>query len=174
MIITIGGPPGSGKTTVARLLSERLGMELKIIGEFFRSMAGQRGLSLAEFGEVASKDTNIDTDIDKRTVELARQGNLILEGRLAGAMVKKQDVLSYSIWLDADLETRAKRIGKREEGDIKEIMKQIEEREQCEAKRYMDIYGIDLHDKNVYDLVIDTSDLPPEKIVDIILDLLMG
>ncbi|MDO9098990.1 MAG: AAA family ATPase, partial [Candidatus Methanoperedens sp.] len=35
MIITISGPPGSGKSTLSGLLSARLGMELVSMGDVF-------------------------------------------------------------------------------------------------------------------------------------------
>jgi len=170
MIITIGGPPGSGNTTVARMLSKKLGREVFIIGEIFRSLAKKRGLTLAEFGEIASKDHSIDLEIDKKTVEIAKKGDLILEGRLAGVMLQKNNIPSFKVWLDADISTRAERIAKREGKDAEQIMKNILGREQCESKRYMDIYGIELGNRLVYDLVIDTSNISPEEIVDIILD----
>lgn len=169
MIITIGGPPGSGKTTVARLLSEELDKELVVIGEIFRSQANDRGCTLAEFGDIASENHSIDLEIDKKTVEIAKKGDIILEGRLAGVMLSKNNIPSFKIWLDADLETRAWRIANREGEDIKEIENRIKEREQCEKKRYMDIYGITLNDRNIYDMVINTSDITPEKIVEIIM-----
>ena len=42
------------------------------------------------------------------------------------------------------------------------------EREDCEADRYRSWYGIDLKDMSVYDLVLDTSALTPQQIVDVI------
>ena len=170
MIITIGGPPGSGKTTVARMLSEKLNMELVVIGELFRKMAKERGLSLVEFGEVASKDHTIDLMIDKRTVDLAQRGNIVLEGRLAGVMMRTQNIPSFKIWLDANVKERAKRIAERENENPEAIIKRIEGREQCEKERYRVIYEIDYDDRFIYDLVIDTSDITPEEIVKIILD----
>lgn len=172
MIITIGGPPGSGKTTVAKLLSDILGKDVVVIGEIFRSLAKERGYTLAEFGEIATKDHSIDLEIDKRTVEIAKKGGLILEGRLAGVMLQKNDIPSFKVWLDADIETRAERIAKRNGGDIKEVVKRIQEREECEKKRYEDIYGITLDNMDIYDLVIDTSDISAEEVVNIILDML--
>ncbi len=170
MILTVGGPPGSGKTTIARMLSEKLGLELVVIGDIFRAMAKERGLSLAQFGDVAAQDHTIDLMIDKRTVDLAQKGNLVLEGRLAGVMMRTQKIRSFKIWLDAALEERAKRIAERENQDPKAIITRIEERQRCEKERYSVIYDIDFDDRFIYDLVIDTSDITPEDIVKIILD----
>ncbi len=39
MRITISGPPGSGKTTACKLLSERLGLEMVVFGRIFRELA---------------------------------------------------------------------------------------------------------------------------------------
>ena len=49
MIATVSGPPGSGKTTASRLLSEKLGYPLVYVGNIFREMAKERGMSLADF-----------------------------------------------------------------------------------------------------------------------------
>jgi cytidylate kinase/H/ACA ribonucleoprotein complex subunit 4 len=170
MMITIGGPPGSGKTTVAKLLSKELGKEIVVIGEIFRSLAKERGYTLAEFGEIASKDHSIDQEIDKRTLEMAKKGDFILEGRLAGIMLQKNDIPSFKVWLDADVHIRAQRIANREGGDVNDIVKRILDREQCEKIRYENIYGINLDEKDIYDLVINTSNISAEEVMKIILN----
>jgi predicted cytidylate kinase len=172
MIITIGGPPGSGKTTVAKLVSKELDLEIVVIGEVFRSIAKERGCTLAEMGEIASKDHSIDSKIDEQTIKIAQKDNIVLEGRLAGVMLHKNNIPSFKVWLDADPIVRAQRIGKREGGDMEALAKRIQEREDCEKKRYMDIYGISLEDKTIYDLIINTSDITPEDIAEIILDMI--
>jgi cytidylate kinase len=48
------------------------------------------------------------------------------------------------------------------------------EREECEAERYRSWYGIDLKDMSVYDLVVDTSKLIPEEIVELIVSRMGG
>ena len=165
MLVTIGGPPGSGKTTVGRLLAERLGCPFQSVGEVFREMACERGLSLAEFGALAERDHAIDRELDERVVAMAK-GDMVVEGRLAAQMLSKGKVPVFKIWLDAPIGVRARRIAQREGGDAKKILKEIRARERSEAKRYREIYGIQLGDTKSYDLVLDSSSLRPEQLVE--------
>ena len=84
MIITVGGLAGTGTTTTAELLSEKLGIPFVSSGSIFRAMAEEKGMSVLEFSEFAESNDKIDKEIDKRQAELAKSSeNLILEGRLS-------------------------------------------------------------------------------------------
>jgi len=83
-------------------------------------------------------------------------------------------MVAFKVYLDADPQVRAARILEREKGDLKTATEEMLEREKCEDVRYSQWYGIDVNDKSVYDLIVDTSDVPPEKVVDIILKKLEG
>ncbi|PNX46571.1 MAG: cytidylate kinase, partial [Thermoplasmata archaeon M11B2D] len=48
--ITISGLPGTGKTTIARLLEKHLGLRYVYSGEIFRKLAKKHRMSLEEFG----------------------------------------------------------------------------------------------------------------------------
>lgn len=154
MIITVSGLPGSGTTTVSNLLAKRYSMEMISAGEVFRTLAKERCVSLAEFGEMAEKDDSIDIQIDKRQQEIAAtRDNIILEGRLAGHMAP----LALKVWLKAPVEVRVQRIVGRESTSFGQAMKETLEREASESLRYREIHGIDIGDLSIYDLVIDSN-----------------
>jgi len=95
---------------------------------------------------------------------LDQSGNVLLEGRLTGPMLKRNGVPAFQVWLDAPLKVRAERISKRDGLSIPSAVAATQAREKVEWDRYFEIYGIDLRDTGGYDLVIDTSDKTPEAI----------
>jgi predicted cytidylate kinase len=171
--ITISGTPGSGKSTVAKILEEKLGLDYIYSGLIFRELAKEHNMSLEEFGKYCEENREIDKEIDNRQLKILRKGNIILEGRLAGWIAYKNKIKAFKISINADLKIRAIRIVNRENGNVKDRKKEIMMREKSEAKRYKKYYNIDLQDKSIYDLVIDSGDKTPEEIVDIILEKLV-
>jgi CMP/dCMP kinase len=164
VIVTVGGLPGAGKTTVAKKVAEELGIKHVNIGEIFRGLAEARAMTLEEFGYFAQKNPDVDKSIDAKTLELAKGGNVLLEGRLTGPMLKRNGVQALQVWLDAPLKVRAERVAKRDGLSFASAVAATQAREKSEWDRYFEIYGIDLRDTKGYDLVIDTSDKTPEAI----------
>lgn len=158
MLITVSGLPGSGTTTISKLLAEHYELELISSGEIFRRLAKQRGMSLSEFGALAEKDASIDLEIDRNQKAIAHsQDNIVLESRLAGHMAEGvPNVLK--IWIKAPKLLRVQRIQKREKTlSFDEELEKTTEREKSETLRYKKYYGIDIEDLSVYDIVIDSS-----------------
>jgi len=168
--ITISGTPGSGKSTVGKLLKKKLETRYVYSGKIFRETAKKYNMSLEEFGKYCEKNKEIDQELDRRQLKILQKGDVILEGRLAGWIAHRNKISALKIMLDADIETRAKRIVKREEGDTKKRKKEILNREKSEANRYKNYYNIELKDTSIYDLVIDSTDKESEEIVEIILE----
>ena len=171
MRITISGPPGSGKTTLCGMLSETLGLRAVVFGQVFRQMAAEKGMTLGEFGALAEKDPSIDAGIDERIVETARANpDIILESRLSAYMLTRNGIPAFRIYLDASPEVRMSRIGVREDKDMGTAVQETIDRQKSEATRYMKYYNIDIGDKSVYDLILDTAEYTPEQELGIILD----
>jgi len=166
LIITLGGLPGSGKTTVARILADKLKMEYINAGDIFRNLAAKKGMTLEEFGFFAERNPNIDKAIDKKLLEIARRDNVILEGRLAGIMLELNDVEALKVWLEAPLDVRVKRISGRDIKSMEASLADTQVREKSEWDRYYNIYHVDIRDLSVYNLVIKTQDRTPEDIAD--------
>ncbi len=167
MRLTISGLPGSGTTTVAKLLSKELSLELISAGAVFRQMAAEKKLPLEQFSEMAETNDDFDRVIDERQREEAMKSeNAIVEGRLSGFIVPDADL---KIWLKAPVEIRAKRITVREKITYDEALHAMKSRERSEYKRYKQFYGLNLDDLSIYDLVIESSRWNEDDIVAMIL-----
>jgi len=173
MIITISGKPGSGKSTVAKLVAKRLKLKHYSIGDFMREIAKEKGISLLELGRVAEKKRWVDEELDKRQIELGKkEDNFVIDSRLGFHFIPK----SIKVFLDVKLGEAAKRIfsckrkGEKENLSLEKTMKNVKKRIRSERLRYKKYYGLDCYNRKHYDVVVDTSEIPAEvvsrKIVD--------
>jgi predicted cytidylate kinase len=171
MRIAISGPPGSGKTTICMLVANRLDYDFILVGQIFRQMAIERMLNLETFGRLAEEDETIDKELDERMLALAKANeNIVLDGRLSGPILKGRKVSVFAVYIDATEQVRADRIARREGKDVQLVLKEMHLRERSERKRYMAYYGIDLSDRSIYDLWLDSSNMPAEKIADTVIE----
>jgi predicted cytidylate kinase len=167
MKVTISGLPGSGTSTAAELLRDTLNYELVSAGQIFRSIAKDRDMSLAEFSKYAEENFEVDRELDRRMLQFAStRDDLILEGRLTGVFATKKGIDAVKVWLKTDAQVRAQRIADREGQDVKKALKEMLAREKSEQTRYKEIYGIDLQNETMYDLVIDSGIHRPPQIVE--------
>lgn len=178
MLITVSGLPGSGTSTISRLLAESYELELISSGEVFRRIAKEKGMTLSEFGAMAEKDPSIDLAIDKNQRAIIRsQDNVVLESRLAGHMAMGVPNV-IKIWMKSPLPVRVKRIQKREKTSSFEVeFEKTVEREKSEALRYKNYYNIDISDLSIYDIVIDSEKWNQYQALDILrvaIDFLIG
>ncbi|MEM2124964.1 MAG: AAA family ATPase [Candidatus Methanosuratincola sp.] len=162
-LVTISGPPGSGKSHCASRLAELYRVPHHSAGSIFRSIAKEKGISVEELSRISASDPSIDREIDLRTEEYAKSGNCILEGRLVSWF--SGDLPKLSFYLTAPFEVRARRIAEREGIPLEEAIKRTKERQESERQRYLSIYGIDISDLSGYDFVVNTSIWGKDEIV---------
>lgn len=180
MRITISGIPGSGKTTVAKELAKRLNLKHYYMGGIRRKLAKEKGMTLDEFNKLGEKDPYTDKIVDDYLVKLGKtEDNFIAEGRTAAYFIPN----SIKIFMDVDLYVGAERIlkdihekGKQEERNeiaaqnIEEEVKRLEDRINSDKLRYKKYYNIDIFDRKMYDIWIDTSYMTSNQVIDKILE----
>ena len=155
MIITVSGPHGTGKSTYAARLAEALHVRHVSAGALFRRIAKEKRIPLEELGEKALEDPSIDKLVDERTMMEAEEGNVVVDGQLAGWVLKDRSDLR--IYLTAPEDVRLERIAKRDKVAVEEARVQTEQRESVQRERYSRHYGYQVEDRSIYHLVLDTS-----------------
>lgn len=174
MIITISGPPGSGKNTVADALAKKLNYKHYSMGDIRRKMAQDRGMTIADFNKLGEKEFFTDKEVDGYQTELGKkEDNFIVDGRLSYHFIPN----SLKIFLDVTLEVGAKRIfGAKRKGEefknLDEAIASVKSRVQSDKARYKKYYNLDYTDKSQYDYVVDTTNLSVDGVVNKILSMI--
>ncbi|MCD6547318.1 MAG: cytidylate kinase family protein [Nanoarchaeota archaeon] len=158
--ITVSGKTGVGKTVISKTLAKIFKLKHVSAGDIFRAEAKRRKLALEEFSKI--REPEIDIELDKRTLELAKKGNVVLNGRLTGWVAG--DNADIRMWVKAPMRLKAKRVAKRDKLTIKEAKEKIKKRDEYDAKVYKKLYGIDINDTSIYNLIITNGDIPLEKL----------
>jgi len=107
MIISIAGAIGSGKSTIGKILSDKMGWPRYNMGDVWRETARQKGMTLAELQKLSETDFKVDKEVDGYVKKLgATKDNFIIEGRLAWLFIPH----SLKIYLDVSEDEAARRI----------------------------------------------------------------
>jgi len=182
MIITISGNAGSGKSTVASMLVDKLSAKRIYVGGIRREMARKMRMDLAEFNKYGETHPETDIDVDNKIRDEARLLDgvgeiVIVEGRTQYYFLPE----SFKVFIKVDPMVGAQRIfldlkenkDKRNEDNVstlEQVEKSIEKRQKSDAKRYKKYYSIDPYNEKNYDLVIDSSKVTPEQVCEKIIE----
>ena len=166
--IVVNGDLGSGKSTMSTLLAQRLGIRRISVGDLYRELARQRGVSALELNLHAELDDKIDHYVDRLQSDIAMSGErLVVDSRLAWFFF--HDALK--VHLITDPAVAAHRVLGRPESSVEsyssavEARERLAERSESERVRFIERYGADKTRLRNYDLICDSTRATPADIV---------
>ena len=169
MRITISGYPGAGKTTVGKLLADRLGYKFYSVGDLRGKMAMERGMTIDELNKLGEKEFWTDDMADQWQKKIGQtEDNFVIEGRLSFYFIPD----SVKIFLTIDPTVAAERVFINQRPDEKpvssaaEMKNLIQQRLEADRKRYQEYYHIDPSAAENFDLVIDTTSKSIDEVVE--------
>lgn len=164
--ISLAGDLGSGKSTVAKILVDRLGMEYYSTGSICREVAARHGMTVVEMNKYMETHPELDKEIDDGLRALSDVDKpLLIDSRMAWHFVRD----TFRVYLSTETAVSAARIfgaGRSEEHfeTVEETEQKIRERRESEKKRYMELYGVNNKDLFNYSLILDTTYATPDEV----------
>jgi cytidylate kinase len=152
LMIAVSGKSGCGNTSVSRIMAKNLG--LRFINYTFHNYAEELGIPFEELLARAKTDSSYDLELDRKQIELAREGGCVLGSRLAIWLLKEANL---KVYLTASPEKRAERIAKREKRKIVDVLEETIRRDANDRARFLKLYNIDNDDYQFADCIVDTE-----------------
>lgn len=169
-IIIISGLSGCGKTTLARRLAKRYGLEFYDAGKAFIELAARKGFKPGgadwweteegrRFLKARAENLEFDKELDKIVLERISKGNVVVTSRTMPYLSKE----GIKIWIATSQAERARRTAARDKIKVEEALSKNQERDKTDAQIYEKLYNFKLGDLAPFDLVIDTDKLTSEQ-----------
>ncbi len=167
MKIVLCGKPGSGKSVVAKAIKEIYHLKHYSTGDLMRKIASEKRYTIEEYMKVVKAE--IDKEVDGRAEKIGKEeDDFILDGRMAFHFIPD----AIKIFLDVSYEEGARRIfqDQRETEAKVESVEELAERNrsrwETDRQRYIKLYGVDVNNKELQDVVVDTTKLTIDEVVD--------
>lgn len=166
--ITLGGFAGSGKSTVAKIICEKLNYEFISVGNFSREYAQKEfGLSINEFQKLCLQNPELDREIDWKFQSMCNsKSRIVVDYRLGFRFVEN----AFNVLLMVTDEVAFQRLQKTERGMEKTDAESIQERNENMRARFIQQYNVDFADAKNYDLVVNTDYLLSQQVADKIIE----
>jgi cytidylate kinase len=172
IIICVSGMTGSGKSTVAKRLAEKYGLDYFSGGNALRALAQEAGYNSEitgwwesaeglSFLQQRMREPAFDRRIDNKLLELAKKGNIVLDSWTMPWLLNE----GFKIWLDASPQVRAQRVVTRDAISNEEALKALTKKDERTRQIYKSLYGFDLgHDFSPFNFVLATDGLEPDEV----------
>lgn len=158
--IVVSGDIGTGTTTLAKSLAEKLNFKYTSTGDFFRSYAKEHDIPLWDKAAVPDDiDRKIDTQFTK---SLENDAGIVVDSHYAGWFTRNmRDV--FKILLVCDKKTAEERIINRDHTH-KENSHEVHKRREGIVAKFKKLYSNENHeDPKYFNLVLETTTSTPEE-----------
>lgn len=164
--IAVSGDIGTGKSTLARLLAEKLNWEYISAGNYFRDWYKSKGMDVSKvYGIPEEEDRKMEADFKK---EMQEKSNTIFESRLAGWLAKDYPE-TLKVLCVVDESEAYRRVAKRDSVSTEEAERLSKQRAKDLVEKFNKLYGVsDFLDPKYFDLVIDTTNLSPIQVLEMV------
>jgi len=164
--ITISGYAGTGKSTVGKILAEKLGYRFLSVGNFTREFAEREfGMNINEFQAKCKEEPDLDDFVNFKFRDLCNSTeNIIADFRLGFHFVENSLNILFVLSEEEAFKRLAEADRKMEQTDFESIRVRNENMRQ----RFYLKFGVDFADENNYHLVIDTGKKTPDEVAGII------
>lgn len=170
MIISISGPICTGKTTLSKMLAERLQCSELSAGVIYRQYAKDAGMSIEDFMKQESSNKNLAQDVDtmiiNQAITMSKHGHdVIINGRLNNHLLTMYFIPGIRICLNIDTDTMIRRFSLREDCGEEMAERKVFDRLKEDAKLFH-LYGLEPWSENisspygfipVYDVLVENG-----------------
>jgi cytidylate kinase len=165
--VIISGLPAVGKTTVAKMIADRLHIQIIGGGDILKEIAREHGINAVGedwwdteegigFLNERKRSAKFDEEVDRRLVAKIDSGDVVITSYTLPWLSKK----GIKIWLSGSVSNRAERMAKRDGVSLNECKSIIAVRDEENYKIYKKLYGIEFgKDLVPFDLIVGTDGL---------------
>ena len=162
--IAISGQIAAGSTTTAKDLAQKLNLPYHSAGDFFRKYFLEHKIPLYAKDQIPDE---LDKKIDGELTNLADRGEVVIEADYIGYFTRNIPHV-LRVLLTCDEKVRIKRALLRKHTHT-ETEEEIKLRERGLDAKFRKLYADEnFLDPKFFDLIIDTTNTPPEEVVEII------
>lgn len=161
---------GTGRSSIAKKVAERLGGEFFSTGQVFRDKAKDLGFDINEMQAYAKEHPEVDVEVDKESVQHVKDvinaGKIITADSNLLPYLIKDDVVKIVVDVDDDIRVKrvmnGARFGDKELKTTEDALEYLDSRSDSEQERYRThpnemYHDIDLNNQTGFHGVVDNS-----------------
>ena len=160
--IVISGPIAAGSSTASKAVADKLGLEYRSAGDFFRNYMLKHNIPLYAKEKIPD---DVEKKVDEELTELATNKSIIIDGLYTGYFARKNPQV-LKVLLICDEEERIKRALSRTHTH-KETAEDVKRRDAAHDAKFRKLYADEnFLDPKFFDLVIDTTNTESENVAE--------